>query len=60
MSKSNHEVEAMRIIAEAQKKEKGSSGFMALFGGGPNYEEASEMYCNAANLMLMAKQCNSL
>lgn len=48
----------MEYIQEAEKKLKGSSGFMSIFGGGMKVDEAIEYYCRAANSFKMAKRWN--
>ncbi|XP_014676680.1 PREDICTED: alpha-soluble NSF attachment protein-like [Priapulus caudatus] len=53
-----NEQKAMQLIAEAQKKSKGSSGlFGSFFGSGSGkQEEAAELYIRAANMFKMAKK----
>lgn len=42
-------------MLEADKKAKGSNGFMKLFGGGANLDEAADLYVTAANKYKAAK-----
>lgn len=51
------EEKGLRLMAEADKKMKSSTGFMSnLFGGSAKQEEAAELYVSAANSFKMAKK----
>uniref|UniRef100_A0A663F763 Alpha-soluble NSF attachment protein n=1 Tax=Aquila chrysaetos chrysaetos TaxID=223781 RepID=A0A663F763_AQUCH len=48
--------EALQLLAEADKKVRGSQSFFAgLFGGSSRIEEACDIYARAANMFKMAK-----
>uniref|UniRef100_A0A8C2ST93 Zinc finger protein 541 n=1 Tax=Coturnix japonica TaxID=93934 RepID=A0A8C2ST93_COTJA len=50
------EKEALQLLAEADKKVRGSQSFFAgLFGGSSRIEEACDIYARAANMFKMAK-----
>ncbi|XP_063997341.1 alpha-soluble NSF attachment protein [Pogoniulus pusillus] len=56
MDQAGKEKEALQLLAEADRKVRGSQSFFAsLFGGSSRLEEASETYCRAANMFKMAK-----
>ncbi|KAJ6663631.1 hypothetical protein lerEdw1_009710 [Lerista edwardsae] len=57
MDTSGKEKEALQLLAEADKKVRGSQGFFSgLFGGGSSrVEEACDIYARAANMFKMAK-----
>ncbi|KAK9394346.1 alpha-soluble NSF attachment protein [Crotalus adamanteus] len=57
MDTSGKEKEALQLLAEADKKVRGSHGFFSgLFGGGSSrIEEACDIYARAANMFKMAK-----
>ncbi|OQV23882.1 Alpha-soluble NSF attachment protein [Hypsibius exemplaris] len=55
---SSEELQARKLLAEAEKKSSGKSGgFMSgIFGGGSSkIDDAIELYCKAANFFKMAK-----
>ncbi|NXT38996.1 SNAA protein, partial [Pelecanoides urinatrix] len=56
MDQSGKEKEALQLLAEADKKVRGSQSFFAgLFGGSSRIEEACDIYARAANMFKMAK-----
>ncbi|KAM6138148.1 beta-soluble NSF attachment protein isoform X3 [Pelecanus crispus] len=56
MDSSGKEREAVQLMAEAEKRVKGSHSFLrGLFGGNTRVEEACEMYTRAANMFKIAK-----
>uniref|UniRef100_A0A8C2U085 NSF attachment protein beta n=1 Tax=Coturnix japonica TaxID=93934 RepID=A0A8C2U085_COTJA len=56
MDNSGKEREAVQLMAEAEKRVKGSHSFLrGLFGGNTRVEEACEMYTRAANMFKIAK-----
>ncbi|XP_048831473.1 N-ethylmaleimide-sensitive factor attachment protein, beta a isoform X1 [Brienomyrus brachyistius] len=56
MDNAGKEEEALRLMAEADKKMKSSTSFLGgMFGGSHKVEEACEMYARAANMFKMAK-----
>ena len=54
---SREEMEARKLLADADKKAAGKGGFLAgVFGGGSSrVDDAIELYCKAANFFKMAK-----
>ncbi|CAM9111927.1 unnamed protein product [Bubo scandiacus] len=56
MDQAGKEKEALQLLAEADKKVRGSQSFFAgLFGGSSRIEEACDIYARAANMFKMAK-----
>ncbi|NXB45336.1 SNAB protein, partial [Leucopsar rothschildi] len=56
MDSAGKEREAVQLMAEAEKRVKGSHSFLrGLFGGNTRVEEACEMYTRAANMFKIAK-----
>ncbi|XP_074024796.1 beta-soluble NSF attachment protein isoform X3 [Numenius arquata] len=56
MDNTGKEREAVQLMAEAEKRVKGSHSFLrGLFGGNTRVEEACEMYTRAANMFKIAK-----
>uniref|UniRef100_A0A8B9C1L5 NSF attachment protein beta n=1 Tax=Anser brachyrhynchus TaxID=132585 RepID=A0A8B9C1L5_9AVES len=56
MDSTGKEREAVQLMAEAEKRVKGSHSFLrGLFGGNTRVEEACEMYTRAANMFKIAK-----
>ncbi|KAM6389967.1 alpha-soluble NSF attachment protein-like, partial [Rhynochetos jubatus] len=56
MDQAGKEKEALQLLAEADKKVRGSQSFFAgLFGGSSRLEEACDIYARAANMFKMAK-----
>ncbi|XP_075581526.1 alpha-soluble NSF attachment protein isoform X2 [Pelecanus crispus] len=56
MDQAGKEKEALQLLAEADKKVRGSQSFFAgLFGGSSRIEEACDIYTRAANMFKMAK-----
>ncbi|NXG72049.1 SNAB protein, partial [Baryphthengus martii] len=56
MDQAGKEKEALQLLAEAEKKVRGSQSFFAgLFGGSSRLEEACDIYARAANMFKMAK-----
>ncbi|NXS58543.1 SNAA protein, partial [Brachypteracias leptosomus] len=56
MDQAGKEKEALQLLAEADKKVRGSQSFFAgLFGGSSRLEEACDTYARAANMFKMAK-----
>uniref|UniRef100_A0A8C6ZY58 NSF attachment protein beta n=1 Tax=Nothoprocta perdicaria TaxID=30464 RepID=A0A8C6ZY58_NOTPE len=56
MDSAGKEREAVQLMAEAEKRVKGSHSFLrGLFGGNTRLEEACEMYTRAANMFKIAK-----
>lgn len=43
------------LVAQAEGKLKGKGGLFGLFGGGPNYADAQDLYQQAANQFKIAK-----
>ncbi|KAF4687167.1 hypothetical protein FOZ60_004260 [Perkinsus olseni] len=50
--------QAEDMIKEAEKKAQGSKGLFSFLGGGPSYDEAADLYKNAANQFKLAKDWN--
>jgi alpha-soluble NSF attachment protein len=50
---------AQELRAEADKKSKGGGGLFARLFSGPSYDEASELYVQAANQFKLAKDWNA-
>mmetsp|Transcript_36751 Transcript_36751/g.85360 ORF Transcript_36751/g.85360 Transcript_36751/m.85360 type:complete len:294 (-) Transcript_36751:79-960(-) len=46
------------LVAQAEGKLKGKGGLFGLFGGGPNYADAQDLYQQAANQFKIAKDWN--
>ncbi|XP_062496540.1 alpha-soluble NSF attachment protein [Pezoporus occidentalis] len=56
MAQAGKEQEALQLLAEADRKLRGSRSFLAgLFGGNSRIEEACDTYSRAANMFKMAK-----
>ncbi|KAH1180836.1 hypothetical protein KIL84_001770 [Mauremys mutica] len=56
MDPAGKEKEALQLLAEADRKVRGSQSFFAgLFGGSSRIEEACDIYARAANMFKMAK-----
>uniref|UniRef100_A0A8C6J0K4 Uncharacterized protein n=1 Tax=Melopsittacus undulatus TaxID=13146 RepID=A0A8C6J0K4_MELUD len=56
MAQAGKEQEALQLLAEADRKLRGSRSFLAgLFGGNSRIEEACDIYSRAANMFKMAK-----
>ncbi|KAM6100810.1 alpha-soluble NSF attachment protein-like, partial [Pterocles gutturalis] len=56
MDQAGKEKEALQLLAEADRKVRGSQSFFAgLFGGSSRIEEACDIYARAANMFKMAK-----
>ncbi|EER00470.1 alpha-soluble NSF attachment protein, putative [Perkinsus marinus ATCC 50983] len=51
-----HQAEDM--IKEAEQKAQGSKGIFSFLGGGPSYDEAADLYKNAANQFKLLKDWN--
>ncbi|KAM7134086.1 alpha-soluble NSF attachment protein [Macrochelys suwanniensis] len=56
MDPAGKEKEALQLLAEADRKVRGSQSFFAgLFGGSSRIEEACDLYARAANMFKMVK-----
>lgn len=57
----DHGQKGADFLEEAQKKLKGSTGFLgSIFGGGSKVDEAIDLYVRAANSFKIAKKWNGL